>query len=148
MGLNQDCEFLTYRIPLFLARLSKIGRNLDSKTIEIEWEIVLGLAAVLEPTAGQGAAASRAWAWAGAWPSVCGLGQARHLLGQFLPAIWVSINARLDTATGGELGSPSFSLGATKVSFTSSGKSCPPPRALVSLPGKESRKVWLSLVPL
>lgn len=64
--MNQDCEFLTHRIPLFLARLSKIGRNLDSKTIEIEWEIVLGLAAVLEPTAGQGAAASRAWAWAGA----------------------------------------------------------------------------------
>lgn len=65
-GLNQDGEFLVHWNPRFLAHLSKQGRNLDSKTIEIEWEIVLGLTANLEPTAGEGAPASRAWAWAGA----------------------------------------------------------------------------------
>lgn len=70
---------------------------------------MLGLTAGLKPTAGDAAPASRAWAWAGVGADrpLSGPGPQSVVSGgpvmcwSVHPAIWVSVNARLDTATAG-----------------------------------------------
>lgn len=54
-------ELVAHRNPLFQALLSERCRDLDSKAMEREQEIVLELTADLELTSGEEAPASRAW---------------------------------------------------------------------------------------